>query len=224
MGFGDFLSSLGSAIGSACSMIGETLGKVGKTIAQTAIKILPMAEMVVNVVRVVAQVCSVLQKDDKVEELGSAMRQSQSKPEDFDSINDYINHLREEIREGSVDVKPTGNEIQDWADKAMGCSLVIQGINEKYKVATTPDFWMTMGKKFGEGKIDEKEVDGILKKSSQTQIDPEDVKNYINHDEIKGDSPKGEISSVIIDGLKEAQPQASQDQITQRFNELVKKD
>lgn len=224
MGFGDFLSSLGSAIGSVCSVIGETLGKVGKTIAQTAIKILPMAEIVVNVVKTVAQVCSVLQKDDKVEELGSAMRQSQKKPEDFDSINEYIDHLREEIKSGGVDVKPTGNEIQDWADKAMGCSLVMQAINEKHKISTTPDFWMTIGKKFNEGKINEKEVDGILKKSAETQVDPENVKNYINHDEIKGNSSKSEISSVIVDGLKEAQPQASESQITQRFNELVKKD
>lgn len=224
MGFCDFLSSIGSAISNACMAIGEALGKAGKMIAQTAVKILPMADMIVNVIRVVAQFCSVLQKDDKVEELGSAMRQTAKKPEDFDSINDYINHLREEIREGRVDVKPTGNEIQDWADRAMGCSLVMQGINEKYKVSTTPDFWMTIGKKFGEGKIDEKEVDGILKKSSQTQIDPEDVKNYINHDEIKSSHSKSEVSSLIIEGLKEGNPQMSEDQINQKFNDLIKKD
>ncbi|CAM3467368.1 hypothetical protein CAUP111243_05405 [Campylobacter upsaliensis] len=51
-----------------------------------------------------------------------------------------------------------------------GIGLGIANLNNQ----TSTEFWKGMGKKFNEGKIDEKDVESILKNSSQNNINSED--------------------------------------------------
>ena len=51
-----------------------------------------------------------------------------------------------------------------------GIGLRIANLNDR----TSAEFWKGMGKKFNEGKIDEKDVESILKNSSQNNINSED--------------------------------------------------
>ena len=96
-----FWSDLGSAIGSICSAIGSVCSAIGGAIASkigelvtTIVSFLgPVAQAVVAI----AQIIGIFIKDDNVEDLGEAMRKADKKPEDFDSINDYITYLRAEI-------------------------------------------------------------------------------------------------------------------------------
>ena len=97
-----FWSDLGSAIGSICSAIGSVCSAIGGAIASKigalATTIAPFLGPVAQAVVAIAQIIGIFIKDDNVEDLGEAMRKADKKPEDFDSINDYITYLRAEIK------------------------------------------------------------------------------------------------------------------------------
>ncbi|MDY6057331.1 MAG: hypothetical protein SPI60_05950, partial [Campylobacter lanienae] len=67
-------------------------GKVGGAIIEIANKIAPYVEKIGLVVQTISTLLGIIKPEDKTEDLGQAMRESSKKPEDFDSINNYIEH------------------------------------------------------------------------------------------------------------------------------------
>ena len=115
-----FWSDLGSAIGSICSAIGSVCSAIGGAIASKigalATTIAPFLGPVAQAVVAIAQIIGIFIKDDNVEDLGEAMRKADKKPEDFDSINDYITYLRAEIKSGNItlDTNKTEIDCSNW--------------------------------------------------------------------------------------------------------------
>ncbi|EAI7225308.1 hypothetical protein CK602_08505, partial [Campylobacter coli] len=105
MGFwsavGGFISSCASAIGSACKAIG---GVIMDGIGKLAGAMLPHIGTISIILNIIGQITGLFNKDDNVEDLGAAMRQSDKKPEDFDSINAYIDYLKNEIKAGNINL------------------------------------------------------------------------------------------------------------------------
>lgn len=220
---GSFCSSVCSCVSSVCSAIGGAVASVCGAMAETILKLNPSTiDVVLKVIEAIITVCLGLGEDEKIEDYGAAMRQVDKKPEDFDSIKEYIEYLREEIKSGRVDLSSSENDIERYADKVLGASLMIKAIDEKYGLKTSAEFWGTMGEKFEKGKIDGNELDVILKKSGEEQIDVNNVARYLKHEELKGGDQKSEISTIIIDSLKESNPKMSENEINTRFNEALK--
>lgn len=217
------VKSVCSAIGSACSSIGGAVASGIGTLAQKILE-LPVkptiVDAIISLVKVVAELLMDSPKDEKVEDLGAAMKQAEKKPEDFDSINDYIDYLREEIKKGSVKLGQSEG-IELFSEKMMGVALLSEGLGEKYGMKPSAEFWGEMGKKVHDGKLEPKEVGSIIQKASQAEVQLDNVSNYLKGEEVKGNK-KSEVSSVIIDGLKESNPSLSDLEIDKRFNELIK--
>lgn len=217
------ISSVCSAIGSACSSIGSAIASGVGALAQKIIE-LPVKptiiDAIVGLIKVVAELLIDSPKDEKVEDLGAAMKQTEKKPEDFDSINDYIDYLRDEIKKGHVELdKSQGVEL--FAEKVMGASLLSEALGEKYGMKPSAEFWGEMGEKVHDGKLSANEVGSIIQKASRSEVKLDNVSNYLKGEEVKGNQ-KSEVSSVIIDGLKESNPTLSDSEIDKRFNELIK--
>lgn len=218
------ISSVCSAIGSACSSIGSAIasgvGALAQKIVELPTKSPTILDIIIGVIKIVAEVLIDSPEDEKVEDLGAAMKQVEKKPEDFDSINDYIDYLRDEIKKGHVELgKSQGVEL--FAEKVMGASLLSEALGEKYGMKPSAEFWGEIGEKVYDGKLNANEVGSIIQKASQSEVKLENVSSYLKGEEVRGNQ-KSEVSSVIIDGLKESNPTLSDSEIDKRFNELIK--
>lgn len=226
--FGALIGSIGSAIGSICSGVVSVCSSIGGAIATRigalASAIAPYLGPIAQIVTTIAQVLGILTKDDNPEHLGEAMRKSDKKPEDFDSINDYIANLREEIKSGKIELDENKTDLQKNIDIALGAGLSIKAIDEKYNLQTSAEFWKFSAKKFEEGKLNENEIHSMLKTASDKKINPTDMANYVEDKELSSGVQKSEISSALKESLQEANMALSKEEITEKFNTLIKKE
>ncbi|MCR6573603.1 hypothetical protein [Campylobacter insulaenigrae] len=218
---GDFIGSCVSAIGSVCKAVG---GAIMDGVGKLAGAILPHLGILSNVLNIIAQVVGLFNKDDNVEDLGAAMRQSDKKPEDFDSINAYIDYLKNEIKAGNINLNEEKTDIKKAVDTALGSGLTIKALDEKYSLKTSPEFWNFTAKKVDEGKLDAMDVNSLLKTAGEKKIDINDVANYVDDKKFESGASTSEISTLIKESFKEANPSLSDDAITDKFNTLIRKD
>lgn len=215
-----FFSGIGSLFSSAISSVCSVLGSIGPTVMKISTTIAPYLNTIMSVISTIAQVIGLITKEDKAEVIGAAMRQAEKKPDDFDKISDYIAYLRGEVKDGKIDLEV--DNTQKEIDKALGASLFIKGIEEKYGFSTSTEFWGSIGKKVSEKKLDTDDVGAMLKTASGEKVSLDELANYINNKEMSTKS-KNEVSSVIESALKEAKPELSQNELIAKFNELLKK-
>ena len=128
------LSAIGGAIAGVCSAIGGALGgALGAT--ATAIAWLvggPAFVAVVGVISAVSSFLGLTNKDEKQEELGAKATFTDKKPDDFDSYQNYINHLSNDVKL-TPDVKERLKNDESFKTEcaSLGASLQWYGINEK---------------------------------------------------------------------------------------------
>ncbi|WP_086244009.1 hypothetical protein [Campylobacter devanensis] len=176
-----------------------------------------------TIVSEIAKALDIFKENDRPEHLGQAMEQMDKKPEDFDSINEYIDYLREGIKSGEVKLIRNLSDTEKASYTATVTALGIKAIDEKYQLQPSDIFWVTMGGKFKEGKITPDEVNKILEISSKNSVSAENVANYINGDGMTGGQRASGVADVIEDGLKAANPNMSDEEIASRFNKLLEK-
>ena len=180
----------------------------------------PVLEPVATIVSAIANILGIFKENDRPEHLGQAMEQMDKKLENFDSINEYIDYLREGIKSGEVKLIRNLSDIEKTFYTYTVTALGIKAIDEKYQLQPSDIFWVTMGGKFEEGKITPDEVNKILEISSKNSVSSENVANYINGDGMTGGQRASGVADVIEDGLIAANPNMSDEEIASRFNEL----
>ncbi|MDL0108620.1 hypothetical protein NYG93_06010 [Campylobacter felis] len=220
MGFWSFVGTAISAVSSVCS----TLGSFGSSLFKTIGALSPHLKLIVDVVSAVVNSLGIFKKEYTPEDYGAALRQAEKKPEDFDSINAYIDYLSAEMRAGRIDLNKEKSDIDKWADTALGVGLGIKSLDEKFKLQTSTEFWKGMGKKFNEGKIDEKDVESILKNSSQNNINSEDLVRYMQNQPLANGTKPSDISQTLKEALKESKPELTEQEQKDKFNALLRND
>ncbi|TQR33139.1 hypothetical protein DMB92_04060 [Campylobacter sp. MIT 99-7217] len=222
-----FWSSVGGFLGSVCSGIGEVCSKIGGALATgigaLAGALAPILSTVAPIISAIASLIGVFKNEHTPEDYGEAMQKAEKKPDDFDSINEYIAYLDEEISSGRIqlDEKEKKTDIQKNIDTAIGSALGMKGISEKYNLEDSVSFWATMGQKFKDEKIDEKELVSTLETMSEKDISADDVSAYLEDKTLETNS-KSEVSEALKQGLEKANPELSKDELTTKFNELLK--
>lgn len=140
MGFFSAISSacsaLCSAVSSVCSSIG---GAIMGGIGSLAPVISPWLSIAVTVISVLAEIFTEKPKEEKPEELGMKAEQADKKPEDFDSINDYIEYLRQEIKVDAAKLENLSEE-ERMKYQAVGLGLYVKNIEEKQGMKLDPAF------------------------------------------------------------------------------------
>ncbi|WP_086287392.1 hypothetical protein [Campylobacter sp. P0085] len=176
-----------------------------------------------TIVSEIAKALDIFKENDRPEHLGQAMEQMNKKLENFDSINEYIDYLREGIKSGEVKLIRNLSDTEKASYTATVTALGIKAIDEKYQLQPSDIFWVTMGGKFQKGKITPDEINKILEISSKNSVSAENVANYINGDGMTGGQRASGVADVIEDGLKAANPNMSDEEIASRFNKLLEK-
>lgn len=133
---GSVCSAVCSAASSVCSSIG---GAIMGGIGSLAPVISPWLSVAVAVISVLAEIFTEKPKEEKPEELGMKAEQADKKPEDFDSINDYIEYLRQEIKVDAAKLENLSEE-ERMKYQAVGLGLYVKNIEEKQGMKLDPAF------------------------------------------------------------------------------------
>ena len=166
-------SAIGGFISGAIGAVGSFLGgAIG--IAATAIAGLvgsPVFGAVVGLISLVSTVIGLTKKDEKQEELGAKAMLSDKKPQDFDSHQAYIDHLRNDI-ELTPEIK---DKLKNDKCTVLGASVEWNGLNEKMGInmdiaslvklveagVKTPEQFQTIANTFKSKEVEPKINDAI---------------------------------------------------------------
>ena len=237
MGFlgavGAVVGAIGSAVGAMlsgasaiCGALGGVVGALGSTFCTslaagiTALGVGDVIAVIMAVAKVVSWIAEKLgltTEDEQPEDLGMKAEQADKKPEDFDSIEEYIKYLREEVE---IDKEKMEKLSQEERAKyaAVGSAILVQGIEEKYKMHLPAEFWCTVVDR----KMDEEQIKCLIDTFKEKGVtDMKDLDDYLNNRKIESGTPRSEISDTIIEAIKKQNPGISQEDIDAAFDKMM---
>ena len=197
-GLGSFFSSVCSAVGNLCSKIGGAvmggvsslvssfLPDLGSVLGPTLKDVL---SVFVAVVSFLAELFTDKPQEEKPEEIAMKAEQADKKPENFDSINDYIEYLRNEVQLDTAKLeKLTPEERQKEIQKyqLVGLGLYIKNIEEQQGVKLDPDFLKSIPKLKAQG-YEAADIANLMQSMKNNGVT--DMKQYV--DFMKGDLQPG---------------------------------
>ena len=166
------VSSLVSAI---APVIGPVLGPAIKDILS----------VFVAVISFLAELFTDKPEEEKPEEIAMKAEQADKKPENFDSINDYLEYLRNEVKLDPADLeKLTPEKRQTY--QLVGLGLYIKNIEEQQGVKLDPDFLKSIPKLKDQG-YEAADIANLMQSMKNNGVT--DMKQYV--DFMKGDLQPG---------------------------------
>lgn len=179
---GSALSSVCSAVGSLCSGIG---GAVMRGVSALAPTLAPHIWVFVAVISILAELFTDKPKEEKPEEIGMKAELADKKPEDFDSISDYLEYLRNEVKLDPAKLeKLTPEERQKY--QLVGLGLYIKDIEERSGLKLDPDFVKAIPKLKDQG-YEAADIANLMQSMKKNGVT--DMKQYV--DFMKGDLQPG---------------------------------
>ena len=139
----------------------------------------------VAVVSILAELFTDKPKEEKPEEIGMKAEQADKKPEDFDSVSDYLEYLRNEVKLDPAKVeKLTPEERQKY--QLVGLGLYIKDIEEKSGLKLEPDFVKAIPNLKNQG-YEAADIANLMQSMKKNGVT--DMKQYV--DFMKGDLQPG---------------------------------
>lgn len=225
------LSAVGSAfcsgISGICSAIGGALfsgaggvasivaGIVGTAIDMTGISTIFRA--VGAIVGRIAEFLGLKEPEEKPEELGMKAEEADKKPEDFDSTEAYIAYLREEVELDRMKIKGL-SDTERVKYAAVGTGLYIKGIEEKYGIQAPGEFWRTVAELNLKGDEVRAYIEAFKEKGVESM---KDMSDYIKGKPLESNTEPGDVSSAILDGLKQIYPEMTDQELMEKFTALT---
>lgn len=229
---GNAISAVGSAISTGistvCSTIGSALFSGGTGIAALAksfiapviglpiVEILVAVETIGKIISVVAGLLGLTSEEETPEELGMKAEEAEKKPEDFDSTQEYIEYLRNEVKVDKQKLETLSQE-EKVVYGAIGSAIYVKGMEEKYGMEMSGDFWATVAQMNMKGE----EVKAYIESFKAAGIkDMKDMSDYIKCEPLAdGKNPKI-ISDAMLGALKELNPEMSDEALEDKLLDM----
>lgn len=228
MGFlstvGNFVSSAISAVGSICSSIGGaimgTIGTVAKNIISIGLGELGPIGAIIQIITAVVSLVIGKPAEEKPEELGMKAQIADKKPEDFDSIEKYIEYLRHDIE---VD-KERMASLSEW-DRAIygaiGSGLYVKQMEEKYQMDLPVTFWKTAADLKNEGRLSDAGIAGTIQKMKEKNFSSaESVSDYVNGSPSLSLEQQIKVFDSLKESLRKEFPNASDSELNVRVSNI----
>ncbi len=235
-GLGATISGIGHAIGNAissvCSAIGGALSRAATAISGFVDKIGPIGHVLFPELDLIELVCDVVgavvsaiaealgikePEQDDPEELGMKAKLAEKKPEDFDSTEEYIKYLHNEVKldeEKKLALSPE----EKAAYSAIGTSLYLDASAEKLgieKGTITPDFLLDCAKV----KMDSEQIIATIKSLKESGLNPQAMSDYM-HSNLNSLKEYKQVDAALTDAFKETQPELSNMEIADKLNKM----
>ncbi|WP_200909104.1 hypothetical protein [Pseudoalteromonas lipolytica] len=203
-------SNLCSVVSSACSVISSVASSIGNSVVKSATSIVSLgvslAAKVTDAIRSVGVSLGIIRPEDSLEELGEKAILSEKKPEDFDSINEYIDHLNNNVP-FDKDKFDRLDDKELLARSSIGASITLKGINEKLDTVVTPEFMATVASQ----ELETKEIVSTIKAYKENDLKLEDYDLYLNDELTLDETTKH--SSALVEAYQKLEPELSIEEI-----------
>ena len=216
-----FWSSLWNGVKSlaskAVSVVSSAIKKVGEVVVEGAKKLLEFEieklKLIVTVIETIGKMLGIIKPEENVEELGDKAMRADKRPEDFDSFNDYIEYLRNEISSSKEELEKLPLE-ERLARRAIGSAILSKAISERKSLEIPMEFW----KEAVSRGLSAKEIDYFLTKFKNDGIRPIDFVKYLKRELDLKEEEK--IEDSLIRAYKELEPSADIKEIEERVIRL----
>lgn len=213
---GSFVSGAVDVVKSAFSGASGALGKIASTVDTVLKEIAPYINPIVLAIEAVATILGILEPDDDVEELGAKATVAEKKPEDFDSIAEYIEYLKNDVTLDKEKLKNV-SESTKLANKFIGANLTSKAIEEKLDASIPMEFWKEAAKQ----DLKAKEITNTIDSYKKNNLDVADYGKYMNGD--MKISEKKEHSNAISEAYRELEPSMTTQEIDEKIMNLKEK-
>jgi len=206
--------SIGTTLGNLISTVKNLIPVVGPMISNTTTKIAELAKTylptVAKFVEAFAQGMQILLENETVDDIGRKAKLSDKSPEDFDSIHDYIDHLRSQVKPDAEKIE-TETDIDKYINLAIGTALMIKTINETKETTIPVETWISLAK-LG---LETTEAEALLDSFKETY---DQLNAYLNGQH----TPEQEIATgdKLTEVYKELYPELSDAEIESKVMQL----
>ena len=211
-----FFGIVCSVVSSCISAVSTAVSTIGSALVTGATKLLELAgdklNEVVKIIDMVGKLVGAIGLTDNIDELGAKALVSDKKPEDFDSISEYIDHLRDNISLDKEKFDKADNKDK-MARKAVGATIVTKGIEEKLNSHIPTDFWIEVTKQ----NMKSNEIKATIEAFKENKID-NNFSSYMNGKLDFKDEQK--TSNILIDMYKKLEPQMSVEEIEDKIMKM----
>lgn len=195
---GSFISGAVSTVGSICSKIGGSIMGGIHSLANGMLRTV-VADKQPGLFEMIQQITGLFGIGrERPDEMGMKVEQSGEKPEDFDSIQAYIDHLHKDIQVDQEKLDKL-SDMDRVAYGAIGSALCVKGMEEKCGMELPIDFWKVASKVVHAGKLSDKgmkhTLDGMKERGVKSA---ESFSNYMDG------KASMEEQMAVYDSLKEA--------------------
>ncbi|NOQ65452.1 MAG: hypothetical protein GQ582_13155 [Methyloprofundus sp.] len=138
---------------------------------------------------------------------------SEEKPENFDSINEYIDHLRHNV----IIDKEKFNQLDEkdlLARSSIAAAITLKGINEKLETVVTPEFMAEVAKQ----ELEADQIVETIKSYKDKDLKTEDYELYLN-DALSIDESERH-SDALVSAYQKLEPELTIEQIEDKVMNL----
>lgn len=227
-----FFSSACSVISSACSAIcsgiSSLASSIGGAVSRLANSIMmPLVKLTIGdlekvfkvisaVIGAIADALGLKDEEETPEEIGMKAEEAEKegvKPENFDTYEEYINHLRENIQLDKTKLENLSKE-----DKikytAVGSAILVKGIEEKEDLEIPGEFVAEIGRQ----NLSVEETKEYINVFKEKDLDLRDFADFLS-----GAIDKklyGTIGRAIESAIKNLNPDMTEDQIDDKITDM----
>lgn len=205
-GIGSLASSIGGMLSGAVGSLATILGPLGPS----------TIDIIIAVITAIGNWLGVNEEEEKVEELGErAMHPDAKKPEDFDTIEAYIEHLKNDIEIDKEALEKKSPE-EKAALAMVGTGIIVKGIEEKTGMELSPEFLVAVGK----CDMKSEEVKAYMDSFKEAGItDMKEMADFLGGK----CSPEqvGKTGNAIFDALEKQNPDLSPRDVDAKLDKLM---
>ncbi len=223
-------SAVCSCVGKVCSAVGGALSNIGRaasgfveklsTIAPPLFPKLDLPIIIEAIGKVIGKIAEFLgikePEKDEPEDLGMKAEQAEKKPEDFDSTEEYIKYLHNEVKVDETKKKDLTTE-QRAAYTAIGSQLYLNAAKEKLGVDDiSPEILVDAAKL----KMDAGEIVEYIKQMKNVGLGDQKAMSDYLHGKAENVETAGKVRDSMTAALKEINPEMSDDDIADKICDM----
>lgn len=222
-----FLGVAAGVISTICSGIGgavmRAVGAFAENLVVVPVPHIVIAKLIGVVIGIISAVSEALTEkphEETPEEIGLKAEVAEKKPEDFDSINEYINYLREEIKIDEERLREMKAEDK-VAYAAVGAGLYVKQVEEKYGMELPPEFWRSTASLKEDGQIPEEMPENLIVFMKEHGIKSGAVfSDYLSNKLKAGSVEQDAMFDALKDVYRKEYPEATDGELNAKVNML----
>jgi len=179
MGFWDAVGSVASKAMDVISSIGSKIESIvpgAKKLLDVGVTFIDKLHPIIKAIVIVAKILEVFNAEEDVDEIGAKAMKSDKNIDDFDSVDEYMQHLRNDIELTKEELENASDE-KKLARKVIGASIALKGISQKKNMDVSADF---MIKAVGKG-LSGEDIYDMLDDFKNDKLTPQDFVDYVNN-------------------------------------------